>query len=42
MNSTENDSDIDDNEFWATAGRESLDAIWCNEEDDVYAELLER
>lgn len=28
--------------FWAAASQSSLDAIWDNDEDDVYAELLER
>lgn len=27
--------------FWMNAMSGSLDAIWGNEEDDVYAELLE-
>ena len=27
-------------EFWLRASRSSLDLIWNNEEDDVYAELL--
>jgi hypothetical protein len=27
--------------FWMNAMSGSLDAIWNNEEDDVYAELLE-
>lgn len=32
----------DDNEsqFWLKTSRISLDAIWNNSEDDVYAELL--
>ena len=42
MNSEENVCDIDDQEFWLAASEESLNAIWCNDEDDVYAELLER
>ena len=29
-------------EFWALASESSLDAIWGNEEDDVYAQLLQR
>jgi predicted DNA-binding antitoxin AbrB/MazE fold protein len=28
--------------FWLKAGESSLNAIWDNPEDDVYAELLER
>jgi hypothetical protein len=31
----------DEAEFWSAVGRPSLDAIWDNTEDDVYAELLE-
>lgn len=27
--------------FWLAASRSSLDAIWDNAEDDVYADLLE-
>jgi hypothetical protein len=30
----------DETEFWQTASQPSLDAIWDNTEDDVYAELL--
>lgn len=29
-------------DFWAAASEASLDAVWDNAEDDVYAELLER
>jgi predicted DNA-binding antitoxin AbrB/MazE fold protein len=29
-----------DDEFWLSASTPSLDAIWDNSEDDVYAELL--
>ena len=29
-------------EFWLKASESSLNAIWDNPEDDVYAELLER
>lgn len=32
----------DDSNFWLGAGESSLDAVWDNAEDDVYAELLER
>ena len=28
--------------FWLKAAESSLDSIWDNSEDDVYAELLER
>lgn len=31
----------DENDFWQAASSESLNGIWDNEEDDVYAELLE-
>jgi hypothetical protein len=31
----------DDAEFWHAASSASLDEIWDNAEDDVYAELLE-
>jgi hypothetical protein len=30
----------DDHQFWLNAGTPSLEAIWGNSEDDVYAELL--
>jgi hypothetical protein len=30
----------DEADFWHAAGSASLDAIWDNEEDGVYAELL--
>lgn len=32
----------DDGEFWLKASEDSLDEIWNNEEDDVYAELLKK
>jgi predicted DNA-binding antitoxin AbrB/MazE fold protein len=32
----------DENEFWLSASESSLDEIWNNEEDDVYAELLKK
>jgi hypothetical protein len=31
----------DEAEFWQTASQPSLDAVWDNSEDDVYAELLQ-
>ena len=31
----------DENQFWLHASQPSLDVIWRNVEDDVYAELLE-
>jgi hypothetical protein len=30
----------DENEFWLQASQTSLDAVWDNAEDDIYAELL--
>ncbi|CAN5177398.1 hypothetical protein BH20ACI1_BH20ACI1_20210 [soil metagenome] len=33
--------ETDDN-FWLAASEDSLNEIWNNEEDDVYAELLEK
>jgi len=30
----------DSGDFWLAASESSLDEIWNNEEDDVYAELL--
>ena len=29
----------DESEFWVNASRPTLNAIWDNDEDDVYAEL---
>jgi predicted DNA-binding antitoxin AbrB/MazE fold protein len=34
-------SDGGDRDFWMAAGESSLRKIWDNEEDDIYAELLE-
>lgn len=31
----------DEDEFWSRASEVSLDAVWDNTEDDVYAELLQ-
>ena len=31
-----------DDAFWLAASEDSLNEIWNNEEDDVYAELLEK
>ena len=31
-----------DDEFWLRVSQSSLDPIWNNEEDDVYAELLKK
>jgi hypothetical protein len=30
----------DENEFWLQGSQTSLDAVWDNAEDDIYAELL--
>ena len=32
----------DETAFWQNASESSLDSIWDNAEDDVYAELLEK
>ena len=32
----------DESEFWHSTSRVSLDAVWDNTEDDVYAQLLEK
>jgi len=34
--------EADSNEFWLSASESSLDEIWNNKEDDVYAELLKK
>ncbi|MEK6262042.1 MAG: hypothetical protein AABP62_25880 [Planctomycetota bacterium] len=31
----------DESSFWAGASQSSLDEVWDNPEDDVYAELLQ-
>jgi predicted DNA-binding antitoxin AbrB/MazE fold protein len=31
----------EETEFWLGASQTSLDTIWANSEDDVYAQLLE-
>ena len=33
---------VDEPDFWLRAGEGSLDSVWDNSEDDVYAELLEK
>jgi hypothetical protein len=33
---------IEFDEFWLPASESTLDEIWNNEEDDVYAELLKK
>lgn len=30
----------DDAAYWQAASRPALDAVWGNDEDDIYAELL--
>lgn len=32
----------DSGDFWLAASESSLDEIWNNEEDDIYAELLKK
>ena len=32
----------DDNQFWQNESQIALDRIWGNNEDDVYAQLLEK
>ncbi len=32
----------EDADFWLAASEDSLKEIWDNEEDDIYAELLEK
>ena len=32
---------VDEPQFWLGASESSLDQLWDNSEDDVYAELLE-
>jgi len=34
--------DDEETEFWAAASGSALSAVWDNDEDDVYAELLEK
>jgi hypothetical protein len=33
-------SESDDDDLWLSRSSETLEEIWDNEEDDVYAELL--
>ncbi|HEY0406600.1 MAG TPA: antitoxin family protein [Pyrinomonadaceae bacterium] len=33
---------VDEPGFWLNASESSLDSVWDNSEDDVYAELLEK
>ncbi len=33
---------VSESDFWLNASASSLDSVWDNSEDDVYAELLER
>jgi hypothetical protein len=32
----------EDQQFWMGVSRAALDAVWDNDEDDVYAELLKK
>ncbi len=34
--------DTEESVFWLSAGGNSINKIWENEEDDVYAELLKK
>jgi hypothetical protein len=38
--SVEKNSSEEETEFWLQASQVSLDSIWNNDEDDVYAQLL--
>ncbi len=42
LNEANDDQATDENEFWLKASEPSLNPIWDNSEDDIYAELLER
>jgi len=33
--------DDSDTEFWSQASQPTLDAVWDNSEDDIYAQLLD-
>ena len=33
---------LDEHDFWLKASEGSLDSVWDNAEDEVYAELLEK
>ncbi|MBI3119237.1 MAG: hypothetical protein HYZ00_11155 [Candidatus Hydrogenedentes bacterium] len=33
--------DDEDKQFWTQASQSTLDAVWDNAEDDVYAQLLQ-
>jgi hypothetical protein len=33
---------LDEQDFWLNASESSLDSVWDNAEDEVYAELLEK
>ncbi|MGB3651039.1 MAG: hypothetical protein WBA41_07490 [Rivularia sp. (in: cyanobacteria)] len=35
-------SDEDEKQFWTTASETALNKVWDNQEDDIYAELLEK
>ena len=35
-------SETGSNDFWLAASEDSLNEIWSGEEDDIYAELLEK
>ena len=35
-------SDEDEQQFWMNASETALSKVWDNQEDDIYAELLEK
>lgn len=35
-------SEEDEEKFWVTASETALNKVWDNQEDDIYAELLEK
>jgi hypothetical protein len=41
LNEANYTQDADDDEFWLKASEPSLNLIWDNPEDDIYARLLE-
>ncbi len=32
----------EETEFWLKSSQESLDAVWRNDQDDIYAQLLQK
>ncbi|MBE9214445.1 hypothetical protein IQ247_17515 [Plectonema cf. radiosum LEGE 06105] len=35
-------SDQDEQQFWLTTSEKSLNKVWDNQEDEIYAELLKK